>query len=97
MADIVPTGIDFWASSRSPDLLDPAIMPEKGRNIFKKFLQAISIAPGVMLHLIMASHLRLYCLHMYHKYNARHIWGKVQNMIFLSTLYSYELIETARA
>ena len=31
MADIVPTGIDFWASSKSPDLLDPAIMPEKGR------------------------------------------------------------------
>lgn len=24
----VPTGIDFWASSRSPDLLDPAMIPK---------------------------------------------------------------------
>ena len=27
MAQMVPTGIDFWASSRSPDLLEPAIIP----------------------------------------------------------------------
>ena len=29
-AAIVPTGIDFWASFRSPDRLDPAIMPARG-------------------------------------------------------------------
>ena len=33
MAHIVPTGIDFWASSRSPDLLEPAIIPEIYRKI----------------------------------------------------------------
>ena len=27
MAQIVPMGMDFWASARSPDLLDPAMMP----------------------------------------------------------------------
>lgn len=28
MAHIVPIGIDFWASAKSPDLLDPAIIPK---------------------------------------------------------------------
>ena len=27
MARMVPTGMDFWASRRSPDRLDPAMMP----------------------------------------------------------------------
>lgn len=27
MAKMVPTGMDFWASRRSPDLLEPAMMP----------------------------------------------------------------------
>lgn len=27
MARIVPMGIDFWASFRSPDLFDPAMIP----------------------------------------------------------------------
>lgn len=27
MAQMVPTGIDFWASAKSPDLLEPAIIP----------------------------------------------------------------------
>lgn len=29
MANIVPMGIDFCASARSPDLLEPAIIPKK--------------------------------------------------------------------
>lgn len=28
IAKMVPIGMDFWASLRSPDLLEPAIMPE---------------------------------------------------------------------
>lgn len=28
IAKIVPIGMDLWASLRSPDLLEPAIMPE---------------------------------------------------------------------
>ena len=28
IAIIVPIGIDLWASLRSPDLLEPAIIPE---------------------------------------------------------------------
>lgn len=28
IANMVPIGMDLWASLRSPDLLDPAIMPE---------------------------------------------------------------------
>jgi hypothetical protein len=27
MAHIVPIGIDFWASAKSPDLLEPAMIP----------------------------------------------------------------------
>ena len=27
MAQIVPIGIDFWASAKSPDLLEPAMIP----------------------------------------------------------------------
>ena len=27
MARMVPMGIDFWASFRSPDLFDPAMIP----------------------------------------------------------------------
>lgn len=30
MAAIVPMGIDFWASRRSPDRLEPAMIPEGG-------------------------------------------------------------------
>lgn len=29
MARMVPVGIDFWASRRSPDLLEPAMIPGK--------------------------------------------------------------------
>lgn len=28
IANMVPNGMDLWASLRSPDLLDPAIIPE---------------------------------------------------------------------
>lgn len=28
IAKMVPIGMDLWASLRSPDLLEPAIMPE---------------------------------------------------------------------
>ncbi len=31
MAARVPIGIDFWASLRSPDRLEPAIIPNDGR------------------------------------------------------------------
>lgn len=30
IAAIVPLGMDLWASSRSPDLFEPAIIPTKG-------------------------------------------------------------------
>lgn len=29
MAAMVPMGIDFWASRRSPERLEPAMIPEK--------------------------------------------------------------------
>lgn len=29
IAKIVPVGIDFWASLRSPDLFEPAIIPKE--------------------------------------------------------------------
>lgn len=29
MAAMVPTGIDFWASRRSPERLEPAMIPEQ--------------------------------------------------------------------
>lgn len=29
MAMMVPMGMDLWASRRSPDLLEPAIIPER--------------------------------------------------------------------
>lgn len=32
MARMVPMGIDFWASRRSPDRLEPAMIPEGGRS-----------------------------------------------------------------
>ena len=32
-AAIVPMGIDFWASFKSPDLLDPAIIPVEKKDI----------------------------------------------------------------
>lgn len=31
MAATVPMGIDLWASAKSPDRLEPAIMPEKDK------------------------------------------------------------------
>lgn len=33
MARIVPMGMDFWASFRSPDLFDPAMIPVDRRKI----------------------------------------------------------------
>lgn len=32
MAMMVPNGMDLWASLKSPDLFEPAIMPEKQTN-----------------------------------------------------------------
>jgi len=38
-APIVPTGMDFCASAKSPDRFDPAMIPvEKNQNIFLKQL-----------------------------------------------------------
>lgn len=31
MARMVPVGIDFWASLRSPERLDPAMIPAENR------------------------------------------------------------------
>lgn len=44
MARMVPTGIDFWASLRSPDLFDPAMIPEEtaGRQDNKELSLSIS-------------------------------------------------------
>lgn len=33
IAAIVPIGIDFWASRRSPDRLEPAMMPASGSQL----------------------------------------------------------------
>lgn len=33
IAKIVPTGMDFWASRRSPDLLEPAMIPTNKKEI----------------------------------------------------------------
>jgi hypothetical protein len=33
MAAMVPIGIDFWASLKSPDLLEPAMIPAGGREV----------------------------------------------------------------
>lgn len=30
IARMVPMGMDFWASRRSPDRFDPAIIPDRG-------------------------------------------------------------------
>ena len=39
MARIVPMGMDFWASRRSPDRLEPAMMPgDKSDNILDHLL-----------------------------------------------------------
>lgn len=35
MAAIVPMGIDFWASRRSPERFEPAMMPESTKVIVK--------------------------------------------------------------
>lgn len=34
IAKIVPVGIDFWASLRSPDLFEPAIIPKEKINLY---------------------------------------------------------------
>lgn len=36
IAQIVPIGMDFWASARSPDLFDPAIIPENQGKLLKQ-------------------------------------------------------------
>lgn len=33
MARMVPVGMDFWASRRSPERLEPAMMPGKERMV----------------------------------------------------------------
>jgi len=42
-AQIVPVGIDFEASAKSPDLLDPAIMPAQPHT-FAKFIAITQFA-----------------------------------------------------
>ena len=37
-AAIVPIGMDFWASLRSPDLLEPAIIPTENRLYYTMFM-----------------------------------------------------------
>ncbi len=56
MAMMVPMGIDFWGSAKSPDRLEPAIMPEKSRVILLlsdlSYFFAISIDKGFSQSLI---------------------------------------------
>lgn len=45
MAAIVPIGIDFWASRRSPDRLEPAMIPASGSQLeFAQFTNITKIA-----------------------------------------------------
>lgn len=37
IARIVPTGMDFWASLRSPDLFEPAIIPWKKNDMYENY------------------------------------------------------------
>ena len=52
MAHIVPIGIDFWASAKSPDLLEPAMIPR----ITQKKLSCCMITDHVPLGSIVASY-----------------------------------------
>lgn len=46
MAKMVPTGMDFWASRRSPDLLEPAMMPATPRETtVTSFIQSFKKSP----------------------------------------------------
>ena len=45
MAQIVPIGIDFWASAKSPERFDPAIMPvTDGKKIPIKIVNDVVIS-----------------------------------------------------
>ena len=46
-AAIVPVGMDFEASAKSPDLLDPAIMPAQPHKL-DKFI-AVTLIAGLKL------------------------------------------------
>lgn len=44
IAIMVPTGIDLWASLRSPDLLEPAIIPKRN-NIYTYNTKGRKVTP----------------------------------------------------
>lgn len=45
MAQMVPIGIDFWASARSPERFEPAIMPvTDGKNIPMRIVKVVVIS-----------------------------------------------------
>ena len=53
IAAIVPIGIDFDASARSPDLFDPAIMPKIEKtccSVFCMQIQVLELEKEVQIH-----------------------------------------------
>lgn len=50
---MVPMGMDFWASARSPDRLDPAMIPvTDGKNMPMRIVKVVEISANTWLYVL---------------------------------------------
>lgn len=94
MARIVPTGMDFCASLRSPDLFEPAMIPENtfGHKIKgEKKPQRPRMPSCPFCPRVLTSHWRKEDANQYHEWSS-YIWKHIQMKVVLLACYIHRRV-----